>query len=136
MNIKQFTPLFILVTLTLSTLLVACRKDVADPEVTVTFNIASPLASTTYDLGDTVFVNVTITGSEELHGYEVDMNNLTGDSTVFDAHAHNHASSFTINGYFVNNVTDHSEMELRVKAFIDHDDNYKEKVVEFHCHPD
>jgi len=27
-------------------------------------------------------------------------------------------------------------MELRVKAFIDHDDNYKEKVVEFHCHPD
>lgn len=135
---KKQIGLFSTAIITASILLfTSCKKDEeTTPEVTVTFSITEPVAGTEFGLGDTVHMHVHITGSAELHGYEVNLINTSdGDTVVYENHLHDHGTSYSIEDFWVNDVDVHSDMVLQVKAFIDHDDNFKVKNVNFHCHP-
>lgn len=129
----------------LLTSLVACKKETEQPQghhhdhgaaVSASISIANPTAGAMYMHGDTVHMNVSITGSGELHGYELLINNNShNNANVYSVSEHNHTENYTIQDFWVNNVSHHSDMQLIVKAFVTHDGDFESDTVNFHCHP-
>lgn len=115
-------------------LMAGCKKDEHTPN-TADIQIAAPVDSHTYEYGDTVSVNATITAPEPMHGWELHLRKTADQSEVYTTDAHDHAATYNVTGYWVNNVTEHTPMELEVIATIDHDGNTASKKVYFHCHP-
>lgn len=113
----------------------ACKKKEEEQTHEADIQIGAPVAGHTYEHGDTVFINAVITHTDPMHGWDVYLRKTADQSEVFTADAHDHAATYTISQYWVNNVTDHTEMELEVKAVIDHDGTTQSKKVTFHCHP-
>ena len=118
-----------------SVLLVSACKKEEEHAHEADIQISAPVAGHTYEHGDTVFINAVITNTDAMHGWDVYLRKTADQAEVFTADAHDHAATYTISQYWVNNVTDHTEMELEVKATIDHDGNTQSKKVTFHCHP-
>jgi hypothetical protein len=137
-NITKYAAMFAATALVFA----SCKKEETTEEPTPTpapkveFTITNPTDGGTYHLGDTVWVNVHIDYATELHGYEASIvNTSNSDEVVWESHLHDHGDMFMVEGFWVNNVTMHSDMELRIEAFIDHDGNSETETVHFHCHP-
>lgn len=120
----------------------ACKKEkeeeqVAEetPPVAATITIEEPMTGSTVEPTDTVWIHFGIARSEEMHGYEALLINLTTNDTVWDAHVHDHGTFFHVEDFWVNNVTEHSDMQFKVIAILDHEENTTVKTVDFHCHP-
>ncbi len=113
-------------------LLSACNKH---NEPNVQINITSPSANATFHAGDTVRIQATVTGDVEMHGYEVKIKNLSQGNVAFITDYHVHGSTFTINEFWVNNVTTHSDMRLVVTVEADHNGTMVSDSLNFHCHP-
>lgn len=130
---------FLVLLAAIITSLTSCKDDETDPIVetpAVQFEISSPTTGAMYHLNDTVFVKAKITHTEELHGYEVSIINTSqNDTMVFNKHEHMDASSFDIDTYWVNQVTNHSNMKLIIDVMTDHSGTKETKEVSFHCHP-
>jgi hypothetical protein len=132
---------FIAILLSTSLFVVSCKKDEEAPadehthSATATITITNPVEGTTYEAGDVVPVDVSISGSAELHGYQVLLINTTADDTLINAEVHDHATTYTYTNTWTNDVSAHSDMICKVKAIVDHDGNATEKSVAFHCHP-
>lgn len=127
-----------------SIVLISCKKDEEDtknnnnntpPALTANISVAAPVAGTTYESGDEVHIDVTVTADFDMHGYEAYLINLTADDTLWSVDAHDHGSTYTIHEHWTNNVTEHSDMKLKVIATLDHDGSLATKEVAFHCHP-
>lgn len=104
------------------------------PEVEISFT--SPEAHTTYGLNDTVHIHGSVSYVEEMHGYHLQLvNTSVNDTVVYEIHNHDHMSAYSIHGMWVNNVTTHSDMELRITVEKSHDGESVTHVVPFHCHP-
>jgi len=113
----------------------SCKKEEDDHhDVPATIEIAAPLATGMYNQGDTVFINATVTAEAAMHGWELHLRKKADQTEVFAADAHDHAATYNISEYWINNVTSDTQMELEVMATIDHDGNTANKKVEFHCH--
>ncbi len=127
--------------LSASAIFTSCKKDEEQEEPTPTptpqavITINEPLANAMFNLNEEVHIDVDITASFEMHGYIVELINETSGEVVWSADAHDHATSFHVHDHWVNNVTDHSDMKLKVTAELDHDGNISTKEVHFHCHP-
>lgn len=129
----------------ISIIAVSCKKDKEEttntnnnnstPTPVASITIHSPIAGTTIEHMDTVEIDVHIDADFEMHGYDAYLINETADDTVWTASLHDHANSYEVTGEWINVVTDHSDMKLKVVAEIDHDGNTTEKEIEFHCHP-
>ena len=138
-NIFSITGLALIISI--SSIIVSCKKDEEAPAdehthaATATITITNPVEGATYEAGDVVPVDVSISGSAELHGYQVLLINTTADDTLINAEVHDHATTYTYTNTWTNDVTAHSDMICKVKAYIDHDGNTTEKSVAFHCHP-
>ena len=98
--------------------------------------INSPSEGAMFELDSVVTINVDITADFEMHGYDVYVINETAGDTVWTDGLHDHGESFHIDGTWTNNVTEHSDMMIKVVAEIDHDGNTTEKSLHFHCHPE
>jgi hypothetical protein len=126
--------------LTLS--LSSCKKEESEeeentptPTVTATISIEEPTLGATYEIGDTVHVHADITCPTEMHGYSAHIENVDTGAAVWTVSEHVHGTSFHVEGFWVNNVTSHSDMKLVIEAEIDHDGTTTTKEVSFHCHP-
>lgn len=109
-------------------------KDEDHDENNAVIEISAPLAGSMYNNGDTVFLNATVTAEEAMHGWELYIRKKTDQTQIFTADAHDHAATYTIAEYWVNDVTQDTEMELEIIATIDHDGTTVNKKVDFHCH--
>lgn len=123
----------ILAGITIATI-TGCKKETTTSTEPI-FNISSPTNGKEYELGDTVFIKATITAKEELHGYMVTLKNSTVDSVLMDYDQHTDATSQTIDTFWINNVTTHSDMKLMITAVKDHLGNTVTDTISFHCHP-
>lgn len=126
----------------IAALAIGCKKEkeeaiVAEetPPVAASITIEEPISGVTIEAADTVWIHVDINRAEEMHGYEAMLINLTTNDTVWDVHEHDHGTAFHIEDFWVNNVTDHSDMRFKVIAILDHEENETVKTVDFHCHP-
>ncbi|MCG9912279.1 MAG: hypothetical protein MH137_13375 [Flavobacteriales bacterium] len=112
----------------------AC-KEKHDHDNTATITVSKPIENAQFHHGDTVFINAVITAESAMHGWEVQIRKKSDLSVVFEQDAHDHAATFNINTYWVNNLgSAHNDMELVVTAEINHDGNTESKTVNFHCH--
>lgn len=112
----------------------ACKKDKETPK-SVTITITSPTASSMFHWGDTVEIHAHVKAPFELHGWEVVIKKVPDGHVVFMAEDHVHAEEFHVDTFWINSVTEHSDMELHVSALMDHDGGKETKVVAFHFHP-
>lgn len=110
----------------------SCRNDHEENLPVIT--LQSPADSVTVEYGDTVWMTGTITHTAELHEYMLELKNHDTDSVYFTNTTHTHETSVSFNEYWVNNVTEHTDMMFTITA-TDHDDNKSTKSVHFHCHP-
>jgi hypothetical protein len=100
------------------------------PVTAATITITSPEAGDTVANGKTVHLLATITGKATLHGYDLSLVS-NDESVVFYKHGHVHNSVVTIDTSWVSNVTEVSEMAIRVAAVVDHDGNAVGKMTEY-----
>ncbi|MEY3397962.1 MAG: hypothetical protein RL220_556 [Bacteroidota bacterium] len=105
------------------------------PVPVTTIIIEEPVAGYTYMAGDTVHVHVQINSDIEMHGYEVLIINDSTSDTVWSVQEHDHAASYHIETEWINNVSDHSDMRVRVNAEVEHEMEVVSEEVHFHCHP-
>lgn len=102
----------------------------------VTFNISSPAEGTVYYIGDTVYLDATVSSTGELHGYEVVIHNKSnGNAEVFKTENSTHSDHIVVHEMWINNVADHSDMELEITVVTDHEGSMQSKHVHFHCMP-
>lgn len=118
----------------------SCKKKDDNPSPTPTNNfsisVTSPTDMQTFTNGSTVNIKATISNSTEMHGYDLKITNKSNNNQeVFKKEAHEHATSYTIDESWLNNVTMHSDMELEITVYVDHEGNTKTQHVHFHCHP-
>lgn len=101
-----------------------------------TVNIMHPVEGTMYNLNDTVHIHGSISHTEELHGYHLELINMSeNDTVVYTLMNHDHETSYSLNGMWVNNVTGHSNMKLRLEVTKTHGEPGEVHEVMFHCHP-
>lgn len=132
---KKITFLSLFLAATLS-FISSCKKDDGhDEEPTADIAITAPTAGQEYMAGDTVFINATVTGTAAMHGWELHLRKVSDQTEVFSADAHDHAATYTITETWVNNVSDHTELQLEIVATLDHDGHTASKTVNIHCMP-
>lgn len=112
----------------------ACKDEAAI--TTADIAISSPLAEATIENGEEVHMIGTIKTEGELHGYEIHLYNKTAGTEVFTLDEHVHGQTLAFDEHWINNVVEHSEMEMEIVAVLNHEgDITVSKKVNFHCHP-
>ena len=119
----------------------ACKKEdehehdhEEEATTSATISVSSPIVNDT--IASAAFLNVTgtITGTTTLHGYDVEIKNITADSVVYSATNDVHSASYTLNYQWTNNVLTTANMSLKIKAYHDHDHQmWDEKMISFVC---
>lgn len=113
----------------------SCEKEEDHDHSEWTISILSPTGGQVFENGDTIPILGAIEHNHTIHEYAIELTNVSTGEKVFSFSDHVHtANSVDFDTFWVNNVTDHSDMKLTVSA-VDHDDNKGEESVEFHCHP-
>lgn len=139
-NFKSINIAVVLLFVATIGLVSSCKKKDDNPSPTPTDNfsisITSPTDMQTFTNGSTVNIKATVSNSTEMHGYDVKITNKSkNNEEVFKKEVHEHGASYTIDESWVNNVTMHSDMELEITVYVDHEGNTKTQHVHFHCHP-
>ena len=116
----------------------SCKDEdpIVEEDPKVVFDFSSPTAGAMFGLGDTIHIDGKISHTIDMHGYEVSIINTShNDTVVFNDHGHVDGKMFHIHETWVNNVSDHSNMTLKIEAITDHAGNSETKEIMFHCHP-
>ncbi|MCO4806177.1 MAG: hypothetical protein KC456_06250 [Flavobacteriales bacterium] len=104
------------------------------PEDEITFAITSPEEHKTFMLGDTIHVSSMFETTAEVHGYSIQIINTSKhDEVVFSAEEAAHESPVHMHAMWVNDVTMHSDMSLKIAVEVDHDGTEEVKTIGFHC---
>ncbi len=115
----------------------ACEREAEHHDLSTTdinLVINSPTDTQEFEAEDTVFINATIDAPSEMHGYEVHLMRLADTVEVLSKDVDLHTNHFTIKETYINPGLIHSDMELEIKAKIDHNGKSTSKKVHFHCH--
>lgn len=97
------------------------------PEV----SFLSPAALSVHNEGDTVWLRVVMKSEEDLHDYSIDVKNLKTGAIVYNYEGHSHKKELTTALYFIPEVTEDANMQLRVTNK-DHDGNLlQQKSIDF-----
>ena len=95
------------------------------------FTIVAPAPGATYHYGDTIYVQATINGSEQLHGYEVAMKAVGSTDNLYFQHHHEHANPLQVVESWKNTLTQPTEMILEISAILDDQAHKKTQTVSF-----
>ena len=129
-------PFFI--TILISSLgLAACKKDkssvtndsTGEDHPTAVTTITSPSENDTIQGSFTV--TGTITGTGNLHGYQLTVTNTLNDSIIYQNEVHDHLADFTINQSVSHSFTTYTPLKLEVLTALDHDGHTSVKTVHF-----
>jgi len=113
----------------------ACKKDDHDHGNEATITISSPTEGQQFHNGETVTIKATLTGTESLHGWKIEIRKKSDGTVLFSEDEHDHATTFTLEKTWTNNLTEHTDLILEVFAQLDHDGLATSKTVNFHAHP-
>lgn len=116
----------------------SCKKEVPQTndqeQRQTTITITSPSENQEIEENATVNITGKIESSESLHGYEIIIRKKADSTVHFYKEEHAHGTVINYTESWVNNLHGHNEMELEVKAILDHDGTSTSKKVNFHCH--
>lgn len=98
-----------------------------------TITIYDPTPNQAFALGDTVFVNALITANIELHGYSVEIKNLSSGEEMHAIEQHSHGGNIPVGTFWINTVSENSNMRAYVIAHIDDNGKHEIDSVDFVC---
>ncbi|GCD79302.1 hypothetical protein JCM30197_05490 [Schleiferia thermophila] len=115
----------------------SCKKDDHDHDKNDTeppvITIIQPTA-VEFEVGDTVFIQVSVVDNVEMHEVDVHINNKKSGEEVYHLHRHSHSKEVNINSWWIAQApTGHDDYILKVEAE-DAAGNKSEKKHEFHVH--
>jgi hypothetical protein len=116
-------------------LLFSCKKKEEEAPVTATISITSISANDTIQHAQAVHLVGTVTGSAEMHGYTVTFTNLTSGNPVYSQVYDVHSANYAIDETWTNNVTDTSNVQLKIAVEKDHEGNIETKTINIVCLP-
>lgn len=126
----------------ISLTLVSCKKDKPndddnhhEDEVSAVINMSSFNDGDTIASGATFHMSGTITGTAEMHGYEIILHNHTTMQDVFTVNNHDHAATYNVHEHWDNNVADTSTIMFTLNTILDHAGNKATKVIHVVCLP-
>lgn len=110
-------------------IIVSCKKDNHDDhdhhhhdDIVITISLTSPAESASFDVSDVVNITGDITADGTIHGYTVELINVSNaDSILFSNDVHSHDESLSISETWTNNLSDTSNVIVRITAFSDHE---------------
>lgn len=127
--------LFIVIVL-YGSMLSSCRKEddkktieETEAENVVTIQLNTNATSDTIAFGEELHITGTVLGTQEMHGYELVLKNMMTDSVLFKTSEHDHATSYTIHGHWMNNLQNTSGLHITLVVEKDHDGNTLTKEV-------
>lgn len=118
--------------------LTSCGKDDDDDVVNPVdeITITAPTDGAIVNAGQSVAITGTITGKHEIHGYSLFVRQKTDGKVLFTKDVHDHSSNIAINEtWAIDTVAKHKELELEVRATLDHDGNTMSKKITLHALP-
>ena len=107
-------------------LFTACKKE---NKSTATINFSEPMANDSLQLGESLHVEGSISGTGELHGYTLSITNKTSGTLIYTGTVSDHKDAYAFHEHWVNNVTDTSTIEVLVEVALDHDGNKTSKNI-------
>jgi hypothetical protein len=114
----------------------ACTKhagDVTPPpvaeEATITF--ASPTQGGVYAIGDSVTIQATCISANTLHGCDIIIRKAADTTVLYNVHMHDHAATLNISRKWKADLTEATNLEVIIKAAINHDGKAVSKKVNF-----
>lgn len=134
-NLKYAFPIIILLIATISVFSCKNDKEETEAENHATISIYAPTEGAVFAKGDTVKVDAKGVGELELHGWQVQIKKKASGEVVFEDDAHEHGDSLHIVKQWINNVTEHTDMQLIFSVALDHEGHLASDTVSFHCHP-
>ncbi len=133
-----FSKAFLAITAAAVLSFAACKEEADDhlPANTAVITITSPAENDTISVGDTLSIEGTAIGEEELHGYDLYILKKTSGDTVFTADDHAHNDTVDIHHHWEGvDTTATGALELNIIFTVDHDNNTQTEKVNFHCVP-
>lgn len=107
-------------------------EHVDDPVITIT----SPEDNDMVSHGETVVITGSITWEQTLHGYDVVIRKKDDGTEIFKAGDHVHDQTIHFAESWVNNLTSHTDLELEIITYTDHDGSFFSKKISLHAHAD
>jgi hypothetical protein len=117
----------------LAVILFSCKKHNGATSANITF--IEPTAGDTLQFGEELHIEGTIQGDGELHGYSLNLINLTTGQTLLSKSTHDHGKTFSFHEHWSNNVTDSSNVKIIVVVDLDHDGEKTSKEINVVCLP-
>lgn len=120
----------------IATAFTACTKHAGDTvpapvteEATISF--ASPTQGGVYAIGDSISIQATCTAANTLHGCDIIIRRASDTTVLYNAHMHDHATSININRKWKADLVQATNLEVIVKAAVNHDGKSVSKKVSF-----
>jgi hypothetical protein len=126
---------FIILSTSLFFALVSCKKEEEPTVVNATISISEPANNDTIAYNQEVHFEGTVSGNAEMHGYSVTFTNLTTNAILHSSTYPSHASSYNFHEHWVNNVTDTTQVKLKIDVEKDHDGNHEIIEITVVCLP-
>jgi hypothetical protein len=106
------------------------KKDDTTPDATkVSITFSKPTEGQTFKRGDTLFFDAAVGYLSELHGYDLSLINNSDHSILFEDQQHVHTDKVSISRYWVNNLSQATDLTLKLTVKIDHDGGEATKVI-------
>lgn len=108
--------------------LFSCEKEIindnntAQDEFAITINLTSPAENSSFEPSTVVSIIGNIHSNQTIHGYSVELiNTSNNDSLLFSNNVHSHHSTLSFNSSWTNNLSDTSNVLIRITALGDHE---------------
>lgn len=126
---------YLILSVTIFTLLAftSCNKE--ETPVTATITIEEPSINDTITLGEELHFEGTVSGTGEMHGYTITFTNNMNAATLKSASYDTHASSYNFHEHYVNDLTDTAIVTAKIDVTLDHDGNHEQKQINVLCLP-
>lgn len=124
----------LLVVLAGSLSLFSCKKEKkSEPE-----KVSAVVTLTNPHEGDTIqgnfAINGSISGTANLHGYQITITNTSNDSIIYQNEIHDHLADFTVNQTVTHGFSSYTPLKLDLVVALDHDGSTVSKSVQFTVH--
>lgn len=112
----------------------SCTRE-SVPVNVASFAISSPQEGQLVHLGETVSIKATLSGTETLHGWAIEIRKKADGTVLYEKSLHTHGLSLHIDETWTDGVPDNADLVLEVFAQLDHDGAKTSTTVNLHSQP-
>ncbi len=114
----------------------SCKEDHdhKHDESSINIEFLKPNANQEFDKGDTIFIKANVKSDNDLHLIYLEAEAKTGNSILLSKEIHAHEKEKMIEDFFVHNLSQHSNVVIRIRTTDHNNIETARKEVIVHCH--